>query len=57
MFEKFAYFIMFLAKHSPINWLPWQQCMIYPHTFNFKKMTYILVLKVTKFSEDWLNRF
>ena len=25
IFEKFASLIMFLAKHSPINWLPWQQ--------------------------------
>ena len=23
--RRFACFIMFLAKHSPINWLPWQQ--------------------------------
>ena len=30
--------------------------MTYIQVFNFQKMTYIIVLKVTKFGEDQLNR-
>ena len=48
---------MFLAKHSPFIWLPWQQWMPYPQVFNFKKNTYIIVLKVRKFVEDRLKPF
>ena len=33
--RQFASLIMFLAKCSPINWLPWQQEMTYPQVFNF----------------------
>ena len=39
-FEKFALLIMFLAKHSPIYWLPWQQWMTYPQIFNLKDDLY-----------------
>ena len=33
--RQFASLIMFLAKCSPVNWLPWQQEMAYPKVFNF----------------------
>ena len=48
---------MFLAKHSPFNWLLRQQWMTYTSNFLFQKMTYIMVLKVTTFHEAQLNRF
>ena len=30
--------IMFLAKHSLINWLPWQQSITYPKVSNFRRL-------------------
>ena len=48
---------MFLAKHSPLELVTMAIMNNLYLNFLFQKITYIMVLKVTKFREDRLNGF